>query len=99
MTAAVNHKMRTSSDPRIAIQAAAGAMPRQKPSTKCDSDVKRLQNEYKNKIASASGESAKHRPPSSPAAATKIRQAIAVKPQANRTESSPAGKCRIAVRR
>ncbi len=34
VTAAVSHRMRGSSEPRTAIQAAAGAIPRLKPSTR-----------------------------------------------------------------
>ena len=45
VTAAVSHKMRGSSEPRMAIQAAAGAIPSENPSTTCDSDVNRLVNE------------------------------------------------------
>ena len=45
VTAAVSHRMRGSSEPRMAIQAAAGAMPSENPSTRCDSDVNRLVKE------------------------------------------------------
>ena len=42
ITAAVRNRMRLSSESRIAIHAAAGEMPRHKPSTKCDHVVNRL---------------------------------------------------------
>ena len=45
VTAAVSQRMRGSSDPRTAIHAAAGAIPRQKPSTRCENEVKRLVKE------------------------------------------------------
>ena len=45
VTAAVSHRMRGSSEPRMAIQAAAGAIPSENPSTRCASEVKRLVKE------------------------------------------------------
>jgi hypothetical protein len=45
VTAAVSQRMRGSSDPRTAIHAAAGAMPSDNPSTRCEKDVNRLVNE------------------------------------------------------
>ena len=45
VTAAVSQRIRGSSEPRTAIQAAAGAMPSENPSTRCEKDVKRLVNE------------------------------------------------------
>ena len=45
VTAAVSHRMRGSSEPRTAIQAAAGAMPSANPSTRCENEVNRLVNE------------------------------------------------------
>ena len=45
VTAAVSHKMRGSSEPRMAIHAAAGAIPSENPSTTCENDVNRLVNE------------------------------------------------------
>ena len=45
VTAAVSHRIRGSSEPRIAIQAAAGAIPKANPSTRCENDVNRLVNE------------------------------------------------------
>ena len=45
VTAAVSHRIRGSSEPRMAIHAAAGAMPSEKPRTRCEKDVKRFVNE------------------------------------------------------
>ena len=45
VTAAVSHRMRTSNDPRIAIHAAAGAIPRANPSTRCEKLVNRFVKE------------------------------------------------------
>src|SRR5271165_6385054 len=42
VTAAHRINMRASSEPAMAIHAAAGDMPRQKPRTRCDHDVNRL---------------------------------------------------------
>ena len=45
VTAAVSQRIRGSSEPRTAIQAAAGAIPRQNPSTRWEKDVNRLVKE------------------------------------------------------
>ena len=45
VTAAVSQRIRGSSEPRTAIQAAAGAIPKAKPSTRCEKEVKRLVKE------------------------------------------------------
>ena len=45
VTAAVSQRMRGSNAPRTAIQAAAGAIPRQNPSTRCEKEVNRLVKE------------------------------------------------------
>ena len=45
MTAAVSQRIRVSREPRMAIQAAAGAMPNEKPRTICENDVNRLVKE------------------------------------------------------
>ena len=42
VTAAVSQRIRGSSEPRMAIQAAAGAIPRENPNTRCANEVKRL---------------------------------------------------------
>jgi len=45
ITAAVSHRMRRSSEPRMAIQAAAGAMPSENPRTRWDKAVNRFVKE------------------------------------------------------
>ena len=42
VTAAVSQRIRGSSEPRIAIHAAAGAMPKANPRTTCESEVNRF---------------------------------------------------------
>src|SRR5579875_1708034 len=99
VTAAVSQRMRASSLPVSAIQAAAGAIPRQKPSTRWEKAVNRLQNEYAKSTIRTTGASRKQSHPSCRAAQMKIKEEANVKPQAKRIESTPAGRWRLAVRR
>src|ERR1700688_3898641 len=91
VTAAVSQRMRGSSDPRTAIHAAAGAIPRAKPSTMGEREGKRLGNEISNTTASASGARRKQSEFSSHAANSKSALAATVNPQQNVRESRPAG--------
>src|SRR5258706_3733316 len=90
VTAAVSHKIRGSSAPRMAIHAAAGAMPSENPSTRCDNEVKRLVAEQDITTASASGASLKHKGFNSRAAHTKIKLQNAIKTQAKPRDRWPA---------
>ena len=98
VTAAHRISMRQSSDPRIAIQAAAGDMPRQNPRTKCDNDVNLFVYEYKNKTASATGESFSASGFNCQAAMTSTAEATMVNSHANESDNSPLGSARLAVR-
>ncbi len=97
VTAAVSQRMRGSSDPRTAIHAAAGAIPKLKPSTRCEKEVKRLVNDRK----------IRSREPAAPAANKAVQLArgqkkqrhggrhnIQAKPRLNK----PAGRWRLRVR-
>src|SRR5579872_1446716 len=94
VTAAVSQRIRGSSEPRTAIQAAAGAIPKAKPSTACEKCVNRLVNEYVKTTPSASGARWKHNGFNSHAARKNTRLLISVNPHANRRDSKPAGMCR-----
>src|SRR5437667_10252089 len=91
VTAAVSQRMRAPSDPRRAIQAAAGAMPNANPRTRCENEVKRLVNEYEKKMPSATGARRKHRMFSSCAATMNSSDETATKPQPKPADSKPAG--------
>ncbi len=97
ITAAVSSRIRQSRDPRIAIQAAAGAIPSANPSTRCDKEVNLFVNEYTNVIVSASGESQKHSIFNCFAANTKTKLETSTNPHPNWVESSRAGICRPLV--
>src|SRR5262249_11706302 len=90
--------MRESREPRTAIQAAAGAIPRAKPSTRCDQRVTRLVYEYSRITASATGERYRVARLSLAAPRTKSVQAATTNKAANRCESAPLGMARMAVR-
>src|SRR4051794_16626146 len=90
--------MRISSVPRIAIQAAAGAIPSESPSQRWANMVKRLANEYVKIIARATGAKARHNRPNCWDDQKKARTETSVNNQANRTLSKPAGRAREAVR-
>src|SRR5262249_15517458 len=76
----------------------AGAMPRAKPSTRCDQRVKRLVYEYKRITARAIGERYNVARLSCAAPTTKSAQAATTNSAANRCESAPEGMARMAVR-
>src|SRR5258705_3871899 len=90
--------MRGSSEPRTAIQAAAGAIPNDKPSTRCDQRVKRLVYEYSKTTANATGERRKANRFSWKAASTKIPQETATNVETKAGLSVPAGRARAWVR-
>src|SRR5580658_563265 len=98
ITAAVSHRMRGSSDPRTAIHAAAGAMPKERPRIKCEKEVKRLVNEEKKTTAKATGASLKHNGFKARAASRNTRTEKITKPQANWILRIPAGMWRRRVR-
>src|SRR5580698_3248056 len=98
VTAAVSKRIRGSSDPRTAIQAAAGAIPKAKPRKRCDQRVNRLLYEYKRMTASATGESIKVSRFNWEAASTKIPQATSTNVLTNAGVNCPTGKARVAVR-
>src|SRR5580698_1056455 len=91
VTAAVSQRMRGSSDPRTAIQAAAGAIPSAKPSTTCEKCVKRLVNEYVKTTPSASGARWKQSGFNSHAANRNTRLLATVNPQQKPRDNKPAG--------
>src|SRR5579862_9732569 len=97
VTAAVSQRMRRSSEPRMAIQAAAGAIPRANPRTRCENDVNRLVNEYVKMTARATGARRKHNVLSSYAARMNSSDEAATKPQLKPVESNPAGMWRVLV--
>ena len=90
--------MRKSSDPRTAIQAAAGATPKANPKTKCDQRVNRLVNEYRSTMPRATGESHTASLFSCAAASMKTAHETITKMVTNFCESAPAGMARVAVR-
>src|SRR5215472_2156189 len=96
VTAAVRIRMRGSSEPRTAIHAAAGATPREKPSSRCDQRVKRLVNEYRVTRASATGERYRVRRFNWAAARTKTAQHTTTNSVTNLSERIPAGMARVA---
>src|SRR5215470_5563428 len=98
VTAAVRIKIRASSEPRTAIHAAAGAMPREKPSSRCDQRVNRLVNEYRRTMARARGERYNVSLFNCDAARTKTAQATATNNTTNLCDKIPAGRARVAVR-
>src|SRR5580765_300195 len=84
--------------PRTAIHAPVGAIARHQPSTRCESRVQRLVNEYSTTLASATGANSSVRRFSIAAATRKIAALTMVNAQANRTDREPAGIARIFVR-
>ena len=90
--------MRGSSEPRTAIQAAAGAMPRANPRKKCDQRVNRFEYEYERTTASATGDSIRVNRFNCQAARTKIPQETTTNAVTNGGVNNPAGRARIAVR-
>src|SRR5882672_4939088 len=98
MTAAVSNRIWGSSVPRTAIQAAAGAMPRENPKTKCDQRVTRLVYEYNRTTARATGESSKVNRFSCQAARTNTAQDITTNTATNSLLNTPAGRARDWVR-
>src|SRR5436309_10865421 len=90
VTAAVSHRMRGSSDPRMAIQAAAGAIPSAKPRTTCENEVNRLVKEYEKTIARATGARRKHNGFNCRVARMNAVDATSTKPQPKPADSSPA---------
>src|SRR6202011_3408279 len=92
------HRIRESREPRMAIQAAAGAMPNEKPRTRCENDVNRLVKEYTNTIVRARGASCRHNGFKAHDAAQKTKTDAATKAQPKVFESCPAGIWRILVR-
>src|SRR5215467_9672711 len=98
VTAAVRIKMRGSSEPRTAIHSAAGAIPRERPSSRCDHLVNRLVNEYRRTITRASGERYNVSRFSCDAARTKTAQAPATNNNTNFCDKIPSGMARVEVR-
>src|SRR5581483_5881471 len=90
--------MRESSDPRTAIQAAAGAIPSAKPKTRCDHLVHRLVYEYNSRTANATGDSKNASRFNCHAANTKIPQDITTKFLTKLWVNAPAGNARVRVR-
>src|ERR1700691_4639603 len=98
VTAAVSSRMRGSSEPRTAIQAAAGPMPSANPRKICDQRVKRLVKEYRRITAKATGESISVNRFNWEAARTKIPHAIRTNVLTNDGVNRPIGNARVAVR-
>src|SRR5450432_2552872 len=90
--------MRGSKDPRTPIHAAEGAIPKAKPSTRCDQRVKRLVYEYNNTTPSAMGDNMSARRFSCHAASTNTAQETMTKAATDPDVSVPAGRARLRVR-
>src|SRR5580700_10694550 len=98
VTATVSQRIRGSSEPRTAIQAAAGAIPSAKPSTMCEKCVKRLVKEYVKTTPRASGARWKQSGFSTQAARKNTRLLTMVKTQQKPRDNRPAGMWRDFVR-
>src|SRR5208282_5607845 len=98
VTAAVSSNIRGSSDPRTAIHAAAGAMPRANPRNRCDQRVKRLLYEYRRITASATGDSISAKRFNCDAARMKIAHEARTNVLTNTGVNCPTGNARVAVR-